>query len=74
MMHSKSVKTFLKDVFSEGFQEDMLIFESDFVKNYPQFSADYVDFHFKYKQDDQHNQEFIGTYDQISNLTLYLTF
>jgi hypothetical protein len=27
----------------------MVIFESDFVKKYPQFSAKYLDNHYKYK-------------------------
>jgi hypothetical protein len=34
-MTSKSVKDFMADIFEEGFKEDMLIFEPNFVKKYP---------------------------------------
>lgn len=35
VMTSKSVKSFMFDIFEDGLKEDMIIFEPNFVKKYP---------------------------------------
>ncbi len=47
-MTSKSVKSFIFDIFEDGLKEDMVIFEPNFVRKYPQFSTEYLDKHFHY--------------------------
>mmetsp|Transcript_17686 Transcript_17686/g.16931 ORF Transcript_17686/g.16931 Transcript_17686/m.16931 type:complete len:85 (+) Transcript_17686:139-393(+) len=49
----------------EGFNEDMLVFESNFVKKYRNFSKDYVENHFKYSKSSDINNEFLYMYNKV---------
>lgn len=56
MLSSKSVQDFMVDIFSDGLKEDMLIFETDFVKKYPKFSSNYLGFYDSYGGSAQDNE------------------
>ena len=39
VMDSKNAKEYFSELLNEGFKDDMLIFETGFVKKYPTFSS-----------------------------------
>ncbi len=68
VLTSSSVKSFIYDIFEDGLNEDMVIFEPNFVKKYPGFSTEYVDHHFNYNKEStlfKEGGDFLSTYDKI---------
>ncbi|CDW72655.1 UNKNOWN [Stylonychia lemnae] len=70
VMTSRSVKSFIFDIFEDGLKEDMVIFEPNFVRKYPQFSTEYLDLHFHYNSTsgtlfNPSDTDFLNTYDTI---------
>ena len=69
-MTSRSVKSFIFDIFEDGLKEDMVIFEPNFVRKYPQFSTQYLDMHFHYNSGsggifNPSDTDFLNTYNTI---------
>eukprot|EP00347_Sterkiella_histriomuscorum_P010745 403375083 len=70
VMTSRSVKSFMFDIFEDGLKEDMVIFEPNFVRKYPDFSTKYLDLHFNYDHIEtgptsSNDTDFLITYDRI---------
>lgn len=70
VMTSNSVKNFIFDIFEDGLKEDMLIFEPNFVRKYPNFSTDYLDKHFHYNANNvgahgTTDKDFLESYEKL---------
>jgi hypothetical protein len=63
-MTSKSVKDFMSDIYQDGLRPNMLIFEPNFVKNYSNFSQEYLDLHVQFNTSDDTN-DFLIEYEKI---------
>lgn len=68
-MTSKSVKSFIVDIFEDGLKEDMVIFEPNFVKQYPAFSTKYLEHHFNYNMNNVGggvtDKDFLESYEKL---------
>lgn len=71
---SKRVASFMSNIFDKGLREDMPIFETKFVKKYPEFSGKYMDLYSKSNTNNSKNLDFLLSYDHIGKKKLFFNF